>query len=67
MNLQPSLNELDAEAISQQMSKLNDNISKIDKKLAYIELGLEATEDDDKDTSSIRASKRRVRGLESEY
>lgn len=55
MNLQPSLNELDAEAISQQISKLNDNISKIDKKLAFIELGLDATEDDDKDTSSIRA------------
>ena len=67
MNLQPSLNELDAEAISQQISKLNDNISKIDKKLAFIELGIEATEDDEKDTSSIRAQKRRSRGIESEY
>jgi hypothetical protein len=30
MNLQPSLNEIDAEAIGQQISKLNENISKID-------------------------------------
>ena len=67
MNLKPSLNEIGAEAIGQQISKLNENISKIDQKLAFIELGLEAPEDDEKDTSSIRAQKRRSRGLESEY
>jgi hypothetical protein len=67
MKSQPNLNEADSSALAQRTSKLNEELSKLDKKLAFIELGAEAPEEDENDTSFIRAQKRRARGLESEF